>query len=171
MTEHRQQILLSGHTALARKIFDTVPIQESWSESTILSTLRRSSTGASPHTVRACLLDMKDNGLIKEPSKGFFQRSPVNSTKPTAKPSANEASMIQTPTQPGKPKATLSPTDQLVALGTELSLMATDIGERVRAMALRIEEVALSVESQREEDAKLIEKANQLKDLLKGFGQ
>lgn len=68
-------------------------------------------------------------------------------------------------------KAEQTPLDMISTISTELTLMATEYGERMRAMSLRLEEIALKVEEQREEDAKIIAKANQLKDLLKGFGQ
>lgn len=175
MKESRQRQLLEGHGSVARKVFDGVPIQEAWPEKEIVRSMRTNNITIAAHTVRACLLDMKDAGLIKEPSKGLFQRVPVQPylrltekavTESTPTPII-EATMQTTTAK----KAEQTPLDMISTISTELTLMATEYGERMRAMSLRLEEIALKVEEQREEDAKIIAKANQLKDLLKGFGQ
>lgn len=78
MKESRQQQLLQGNTGLAKKVFEFVPMQEAWSAQTINQAMRTSSsTTAAHHAVRACLGDMKDQGLIREPKPGYFQRDPV----------------------------------------------------------------------------------------------
>lgn len=168
MKESRQRQLLEGQSSVARKVFEGVPIQEYWAEDEILRHLKLTSTGASPHTVRACLGELKDAGLIREPLKNHFQRAIVNIKPP--KPEASEAVMNNGTQKSGQPKAEITPMDQLATVGTELTLLATEFGERLRAMALRIEEVALSVESQRESDAAAMAKVRQFQGLLKSIG-
>lgn len=175
MKESRQKQLLEGQSSVARKVFEGVPIQEAWAENEILKAMRSAGVTIASHAVRACLLDMKEAGLIKEPTKGQFQRVPVQPylrltekavTKSTPTPII-EATMQTTTAK----KAEQTPLDMLSTVATELTLMATEYAERMRTLALRLEEIALKVEEQREEDAKIIEQANQLKTLLKGFGQ
>lgn len=175
MKEQRQRQLLEGQSSVARKVFEGVPIQEAWPENAIFDAIRNNNISIAAHAVRGCLLDMKDVGLVKEPSKGHFQRVPVqpflrlNEDKDTQ---STKTIDIEAPMQTTTAKKTEpTPLDLLATVATELTLMASEFSERMRAMALRVEEVALSVGSQREEDAKVIEQANQLKALLKGFGQ
>lgn len=175
MKESRQRQLLEGQSSVARKVFEGVPIQEAWEETAIIKAVRTAGVTIAAHAVRGCLLDMKDVGLIKEPHKGQFQRMPVQPPLRLTEKTANESTptpaiepAMQTTTAK-KPEQT--PLDMLSTLATELTLMATEYGERMRALSLRLEEIALKVEEQREDDAKIIEQANQLKTLLKGFGQ
>lgn len=182
MKESRQRQLLEGQSSVARKVFEGVPIQEAWPENAIFSAVRTAGVTIASHAVRGCLLDMKDVGLIKEPVKGQFQREPVHpplrlreiqakaampQTTNQTKPIAIEPTMPTTTTK----KTEVTPFDLLGSVVTELTLLASEFSERLRALSLRVEEVALSVEAQREDDAKIIAKANQLKDLLKGFGE
>jgi hypothetical protein len=111
--------------------------------------------------------------LIKEPKSGHFQRVPVqpylrlNDHKPYTPEPISEPAM---PTPTDK-KTEVTPLDLLATVATELALLASEFGERLRALSLRVEEVALSVGAQREADAAIIAQATQLKELLKGFGQ
>lgn len=175
MKESRQQQLLEGQSSVARKVFEGVPIQDAWAEKEIVKAMRTGGFTIAAHAVRGCLLDMKDVGLIKEPKSGHFQRVPVQSylrlsevTEPLAKFQPSNEPAMQTPTTK-KPEPT--PLDLLATVATELVLLSSEFSERMKALALRVEEVALSVGAQREADAAIIAQANQLKVLLKGFGE
>jgi hypothetical protein len=175
MKELRQRQLLEGQSSVARKVFEGVPIQEAWPENAIFDAVRNNNICIAAHAVRGCLKDMKDVGLVREAPKGHFQRTPVQpplrlSAAPVQKikPQPVSEPTVQTPTAKA---ATVTPLDLLGSVATELTLLASEFGERLRALSLRVEEVALLVEAQREDDAKVIEQANQLKALLKGFGQ
>lgn len=75
MKEVRQQQMLQSCTGLARKVFEFVPIQEAWSAQQINTAMRTGTNSAADHrAVRACLGDMKDQGIIREPKLGYFQR-------------------------------------------------------------------------------------------------
>lgn len=173
MKESRQRQLLEGQSSVARKVFECVPIQEAWSENEIVKAMRAAGPTIASHAVRGCLLDMFDVGLIKRPSANYYQRVPVQpflrlSAAPTQKPTpASEPAMTTTTVK----KTETAPLDLLGTVATELALLASEFGERLRALALRVEEVALTVEAQREADAAIIAQANQLKVLLKGFGE
>lgn len=175
MKESRQRQLLEGQSSVARKVFEGVPIQEAWAENEILKAMRTAGVTIASHTVRACLLDMKDVGLIKEPSKGQFQRVPVQPYLRMSDETAERLKQKFNPTPAEEPAMQTTtakapaptPLDMLSTIATELTLMATEYGERMRAMSLRLEEVALKIEEQREVDAASMEKANKLQALLK----
>lgn len=172
MNESRQKQLLDGQSSVARKVFEGVPIQEAWAETGIAQAMRNRGVTIASHTVRACILEMKDAGLIKEPRTGHYQRAPV--TTKVAKVLSLPTETISEPVMTGKTytvKPTPSPLDLLGTVATELTLLASEFGERMRALALRVEEVALSVEAQREQDAEAMAKAQQLRALLKGFAE
>ena len=68
-------------------------------------------------------------------------------------------------------KAEAGALDALAGLSAEVIDLADEIGKRMKAMAARIEEVALSVESEREGNAEAVGKLKQLQELLKGISQ
>ena len=67
-----------------------------------------------------------------------------------------------------KPEGAL---DVLASLSGEVVSLADDFSKRMKALAGRIEEVALSVESERESNAAAVSKLKQLQELLKGIAQ
>jgi hypothetical protein len=78
MNEAKQRQLLAGTSGLARKVYDFVPIKEEWTTAQIHTAMRTASVTASDHrAIRACLGEMKDQGLIREVNSGLFQRTPV----------------------------------------------------------------------------------------------
>lgn len=59
--------------------------------------------------------------------------------------------------------------DVLAALSGEVISLSDEIGKRMKVLAARIEEVALSVESEREGNAEAVGKLKQLQSLLKSL--
>lgn len=168
MNESRQQQMLAGQTALARKVFEVVPIQQHWTALDIHNALRTSNTSSAQFpVVRACLSDLKEHGLIREPVNGHFQRDPATtktkSEKTMPKP-AHQAVVSATKPDTGA-------LDVLASLSGEVVSLAEEISKRMKALAGRIEEVALSVEAERESNAEAVGKLKQLQDLLKGISQ
>lgn len=167
MNEARQQQMLAGQTAIARKVFELVPIQEAWHASDIYGALRASSTGADTRAVRRCLGELKDQGLIREPVNGHFQRAAV-----TIKPKREQVMPQETKkTVIALKKPEIAALDALATLSGEVISLADEMGERMKRMAARIEEVALSVEAEREGNAEAVAKLKQLQTLLKGIAQ
>ncbi|KII34871.1 hypothetical protein NL64_06310 [Pseudomonas fluorescens] len=168
MNESRQQQLLASQSGLARKVYEAVPIQACWSETTILNAARLTGVNTAPHVIRACLRDMKDSGLIREPTRGEFQRETVTikAPKPT-KPILSKPAM--TTKQPETVKSPVSPIDLLSEVSTELASIGTEFLLRMQLLSTRVDELALSIEAQRETDATAMAKAHQLQALLKEF--
>ncbi|MCA4074855.1 hypothetical protein LD001_05855 [Pseudomonas kurunegalensis] len=163
MNESRQKQMLAGQSALARKVFQIVPIQEHWSISDIYGAVRAQGTSADTRTIRRCLGELKDVGLIREPVNSHFQR-----TMPATKPQ-KENDMPKESTQKVVAIKKLEPLDALAGLSGEVMAMAEDFGLRMKGLASRIEEVALSVEADREDNSEQLEKLKQLQSILKSL--
>ena len=167
MNESRQQQILAGQSSIAQKIFAYVPIQTSWSNHEIhgaVSTAK--ATGASPYAIRRALGELKEAGLIREPVGGKFQRDAA--TPKTIKEQAVTQVAKQAVVSIKKSEGAL---DVLASLSGEVVNLADDFSKRMKALAVRIEEVALSVEAERESNAAAVGKLKQLQELLKGISQ
>ncbi|WP_085725743.1 hypothetical protein [Pseudomonas sp. R37(2017)] len=165
MNAAKQQNMLAGQSSLARKVFQVVPIQERWSAHDIFNTLMvAETTGAQFPAVRRGLGELKDAGLIREPVNGHFQRTAITIT-----PSREQ--IMSKDTKPAvattvKPEG--SALDTLAVLSGEVISFAEEFGQRLKKLAARIEEVALSVEAEREVNAEALDKFKLLQSLLKG---
>lgn len=168
MNESRQQQVLDGQSSIAQKVFGYVPIQTSWSNREIHSAVTTSkATGASPYAIRRALGELKEAGLIREPIGGKFQRDAA--TPKTKKEQAVSQVAKQAVVSIKKPEA--GALDVLAGLSVEVVGLAGEIGQRLKVLAGRIEEVALSVEAERETNAAAVGKLKQLQELLKGISQ
>lgn len=167
MPQAKYTRILEGQSALAQKVFAAVPIQEPWTTTNIYSALRRSGTAADARAMRRCLAELKDGGLIREPETGLFQRvSPKNDVarekdKDMPKPALKAVT--------GTKASEAGALDALASLASEVTLIAAEFGQRMKALANRIEEVALTVESEREGNAEQIVKIKQLQQTLKSL--
>ncbi|MFW9085587.1 hypothetical protein ACOI7N_13635 [Pseudomonas sp. P2758] len=167
MNEARQQQILAGQSSIAQKVFGHVPILTSWSTHDIHgAAVTAKATNASAYAIRRALGELKDAGLIREPIGGKFQRD-------AASPKSQKEQVM---TQVAKPtvvsiKRTEGALDVLACLSSEVVSLADDFSKRMKTLATRIEEVALSVETEREGNAAAVGKLKQLQELLKGISQ
>lgn len=164
MNAAKQQNLLAGQSSLARKVFQVVPIQERWSAHDIFNSLMvAQSTGAQFPAVRRGLTELKETGLIREPVNGHFQRTAITIT-----PSREQIMSKETKTTVTAMQSQGSALDTLAVLSGEVISFAEEVGQRMKKLAARIEEVALSVEAEREVTAETLNKFKLLQSLLKG---
>ena len=167
MNVSRQQQILAGQSSIAQKVFTLVPIQAAWSNHEIHgAALTAKATGASPYAIRRALGELKEAGLIREPVGGKFQRDAA--TPKTIKEQAVTQVAKQAVVSIKKSEGAL---DVLASLSGEVVSLADDFSKRMKALASRIEEVALSVEAERETNAAAVGKLKQLQELLKGISQ
>ncbi len=165
MNESRQSQILAGQSSIAQKVFGYVPIQASWSTHDIHgAVLAANATGASAYAVRRALGELKDAGLIREPAGGKFQRDAA--TPKTKKEPAVTQVAKTTAVLIKKPELAL---DVLADLSSEIVSIANEVSQRMKKLAGRIEEVALSVEAERAANSEAAEKLKQLQALLKGI--
>jgi hypothetical protein len=167
ITDMRLQQLLSGQSSTARKIFQYVPIQQPWSAHDIhCAALAVNATSVAVHAVRRALGELKDAGIIREPVGGRYQRDAI-----TIKPKSEQPMpKVTTDTVVAIKKPEVQALDVLAGLSSEVVGLADEIGRRLKSLAVRIEEVALSVESEREGNAQATAKLKQLQTLLKEIG-
>ena len=167
MNAAKQQNLLAGQSSLARKVFQVVPIQERWSAHDIFNSLMvAQSTGAQFPAVRRGLAELKEVGLIREPVNGHFQRTAITIT-----PSREQIMSKESKTTFSTVQSQGSALDTLAVLSGEVISFAEEVGQRMKKLAARIEEVALSVEAEREVTAETLNKFKLLQSLLKGFAE
>lgn len=167
MNESRQQQILAGQSSIAQKVFTLIPIQAAWSNHEIHgAALTAKATGASPYAIRRALGELKEAGLIREPVGGKFQRDAA--TPKTIKEQVVNQVAKQAVVSIKKSEGAL---DVLASLSGEVVSLADDFSKRMKALASRIEEVALSVEAERETNAAAVGKLKQLQELLKGISQ
>ncbi|VWD12513.1 MULTISPECIES: hypothetical protein [Burkholderia] len=161
MTPAKYQAALSGLSAIAKKVLEMVPIQEAWSRSEIAGHLLRV-TKSSPDTavIDGCLGRLKDSGLIREASRGRYQRIEVR-----------EREVLKVPEQ--KSAETIAATEPQEILPIEI---LSQLAERTRALATQIvilasdiETAALTIEQGNAENAANLEKLRQLQSLLKSL--
>ena len=165
MNESRQQQMLAGQSSIAQKIFSYVPIQSCWTARDIHgAVLAANVSGASAYAIRRALGELKDAGLIREPIGGKFQRAVATpkSKKETTMPQASKQSVASTKTTDGA-------LDVLATLSSEVVNLSEEFSKRMKVLAGRIEEVALSVEAERESNAEAIVKAKRLQEALREF--
>ena len=165
MNESRQQQMLAGQSSIAQKVFGYVPIQTSWSVPAIHAAVQAAkTTGAAAPAIRRALGELKDAGLIREPVAGKFQRDAAT-PKPKKEQVVTQVAK-QTVVSIKKPEGAL---DVLAALSGEVVSLSEEFSKRMKALAGRIEEVALSVEAERESNAEAIVKARRLQEALREF--
>jgi hypothetical protein len=178
MTPKRQQQLLQGQSSVARKVFDHIPIQDSWPAHRIAGEIERTTRSRlDAKVVAGCLASLVDAGLIRQ--KGVsakareYQRLPVPSETTEAPGVLVEAGMAvrtlehvsatpdsnQHAENPATPFVVLSTlNDRLFQVSQELKEIATDLGDAV-----------LQIESAREQNARDAETLRQLQTLLGGL--
>lgn len=161
MTPSKQAALLQGLPGVARKVFDTVPIQDDWEPIQIQTTLR---------VLRGCLRALKEAGLVKETSHGRFRRVDVRT------PAANQkdkeppmAKAINTRVSQ-QPAPAPTPADQdielFATLASEMNSLADEFSSSLKKLAGRLEEAALAAEQRRERLAADVEAVRKFKAAL-----
>ncbi|RQV20645.1 hypothetical protein DF039_12455 [Burkholderia cenocepacia] len=161
MTPAKYHAALSGLSAIAKKVLEMVPIQEAWSRSEIAGHLLRV-TKSSPDAavIDGCLGRLKDSGLIREASRGRYQRIEVR-----------EREVLKVPEQ--KSEEAVAATEPQAILPIEI---LSQLAERTRGLATQIvmlasdiETAALTIEQGNAENAANLEKLRQLQSLLKSL--
>lgn len=177
MTPGKLQKILQGQTALARKVFEVVPIKEAWPASQIRHSLKEvERSNADLHTVRGCLATLREIGLVREPEPGCFQRHAVRTPQPTPKKEVitmQKAAVAPQIAQPAAPAsatpASKSPLEILGNLSSQIAALADDFSTRLKQLAAQVEEAALTIEQEQEGNAQSLEKLKQLQSILKSL--
>lgn len=153
MNAQRMRALEQGQTNIARKVLSCVPIQEAWTEQQIVREVARSVSAPDVHIIAGCINSLRESGLIKEPTRGRFQRVAVKD-----EPESEPAVLRTVPTAPAPkvvPIVEADPLQRFAELSANLRRMADDIDESALTMAAAIEQARVSGEKFRQLQALL----------------
>lgn len=154
MQHARAMNILEGQTNLARRVFHSVSMQEFWSVGQISNEMNRiEKHNLTKGEITGCLRTLVDAGLVGETGMLTFR----SNVKP-AKDTTVEEAPVTAPNLKKKPEAKVSLMDQLFGLATDL-----------RAVAEKVEAVAMEVDSAILEAGKGDEKLKALQVTLRGL--
>jgi len=150
--------------APVKKVYEAVPASEEWTSTQIISEVSR--LGYSMRDSKAiigCLDTLKRQGLIQEPERGSFIRIEVKETTTLDKflDETKEKTMAAKPVTQIKQ----SNLDRLISLSEK----ANGLAAQMKAVATELENVALEIEAEIQENSTSSQKLKQLQELLKGL--
>tara|TARA_R110000822_G_scaffold17518_11_gene58962 strand:- start:350 stop:826 length:477 start_codon:yes stop_codon:yes gene_type:complete len=150
--------------APVKKVYEAVPVSEAWTSTQIIAEISR--LGYSMRDSKAiigCLDTLKRQGLIQEPERGSFIRIEVKETTTFDK-------FIEETKE--KTMATSKPVTQIKQSNLDrlisLSEKANGLAAQMKSMATELENVALEIEAEIQENSTSAQKLKQLQELLKG---
>lgn len=166
MSQARFNAIFSGMTAVAKKVYEAVPIAEKWTQQQIASELHRNGSPVELRLVAGCLNSLISAGLVTEPGTGLFRRETVRAaikkTVPAEQTEQKEEMKTNTEAAAKAPQA--CPIDKLGQLAqrvAQLSAMAKELAEEIN-------EAAIEAQAKMEENTEAVKKFQQLQSLLKG---
>ncbi len=163
MTPEKCEALMQGHTNIAKKVYECVPIGESWRAFQIMSALRNmTGSTADVRIVQGCLRDLVDSNLIRKTGSDHYQRIAVEKKQKAQELKMPAAKVEKVVVAPAKASSSI---EILGELASEILGMA----EHLKSLATRVEDAALVAEQDRESTAKSMESYRQLKTLLKSL--
>jgi hypothetical protein len=150
--------------APVKKVYEAVPASEAWTSTQIIGEISR--LGYSMRDSKAiigCLDTLKRQGLIQEPERGSFIRVEIKETTTFDK-------FIEETKE--KTMATSKPVTQIKQSNLDrlisLSEKANGLAAQMKSMATELENVALEIEAEIQENSTSAQKLKQLQELLKG---
>lgn len=157
-------ILNNLHTP-ERKIYDAVPIQDTWTTAQILGEINRKGGGISHISIGGTLNNLKKRGIIKEPIRGYFQKVEVKAKVKKEPVTQQKTTANSTPTQSEPEKNGNVVFDILM----ELSERAEKVELSTTQLKADIETAALKVADMFQDATAKSEKLVQLQAILKGL--
>lgn len=171
----RQQAILDGLTGTSRKVYEAMPIAESWTITKIIAELRRRGISTDYSSVQGSLVHLLDHKCIKEPLKGQYIRVEMKEEPEKAKPEKTKLAFTLVEPTP-EPKAVPQPekapeeTGMLDALAT-LAESLKAAGWKLIGQAREVEELALRLEAKDQTMKQDYERVKQLRSLLADLGK
>lgn len=173
----RLKELLGGMNTAAKKVYEDVPINETWAATTICAVSNKS-RNVSYEVVRGCLDALVRAGLIRQTKDGF-QREPV---RPAIKKVENLAGLrdaleetkpqekevpMHAPANKAAPKPCV--VDIISDLAQQLAAMSLRHGQEIKTLADLVSDAAIDVQSALEENSEAVSKLKQLQAIFKGI--
>lgn len=189
LSEAKRDRILQGQTTTARKVYDAIPIAEPWEVPKIVAELSRRGQAIDYPILIGCINNLIRNGLVAEPVRKTYIRTPVRTkavqaivssvmddedmddtdiefTEPEAQamPSTEQ---IQTKQKPGKGTPQAATIDRLGALAEKATNLATDL----KKLAAEIETAAIDIAEQIADVEAKAEKLRKFQALLSEISQ
>lgn len=162
----RQQSILRGMPSVAQKVFEFVPIQESWTTKQIVAQVKATTKAQiDSRTADNCLARLRDAGLVREVTRGEFRRVRLTTSCASADTGDEEEpdTRALVSEAPGKRDSSASPIDLLSGIANRLTATV----ESIREIAVEIETAALVIEERQAANGREADKLRQLQALLK----
>lgn len=161
-----------GLSAQATKVYDAIPISDSWSITQIMQELHRLNISMSDaRVVGGCLNSLIDCGLVVEAPKRMFRREVIRpkfertEAAPEVIATTKEIEMKQTAHLPSK----TAPYASAIAIMSPLDRLSS-FASRLRDLATEMENAAIDLAGQAEKNEAETAKMRQLQALLKSLG-
>ena len=154
MNSARFRELEGNLTGIMRKVFEVVPIQESWDASRILYVLADRGIRQEPKAVMSALNRLSEYGLVVERARGEFQRVKVKEER------ANPEKLVAQ--NNGSKPAAFAPSDPMTSLGA--------LAQSLRKIADQLDESAIAIEEKHANTNEQLAKFKQLSGLLREMG-
>jgi hypothetical protein len=163
ISQTRFKQMFNTLNAPVKKVYEAVPVSEAWTTTQIIGEISR--LGYSMRDSKAiigCLDTLKRQGLIQEPERGSFVRVEVKAIETYVKFMEETKEKIMAT----KPVTQIKQTnlDRLISLSEK----ANGLAAQMKAMATELENVALEIEAEIQENSTSAQKLKQLQELLKG---
>lgn len=176
MNESRFNAVYRGLSEQAKKVYQAVPLTESWSVAQIMSELARTSGQREHRVVTGCLSSLRDVGLVRELAGGQWVRVEVRAKvatthvepempQPPKQEPQKEPEMPAINTKPAPQQSNVTPLERIGGLSSQV----LGIIQSLHQLAADIEATALEVEEQIEKIQKDSARLKQLQELLKGL--
>lgn len=186
LNQKKHDIRLRSMSAVARRVYEAVPIETAWSVSFVQSELSRtgSSTGRDVHVLKGCLASLVEAGLVIEPERGLFQRAPLKpesnyepqkdqtqmKTKASAAIHSTSANSLSRLAELGQ--GAMQNAARMAVLAEKAEALASTMREMVEELcklSKNIDESALDIEEQKQSANADADKLKQLQQLLKSL--
>lgn len=163
MTPERAEALLQGQTAIAKKVYEAIPIQESWALKDICSALTRvTKSTIDMNIAQGCIGKLCDAGLVREASRGRWQRvevrTKVNLVKADGSLHEVELKVDDAATEPERGP---------IAILSEIAVRLGAVCAEIKLIAADIENAALEIEGENAKNDANLAKLRQLQGLLR----
>lgn len=154
--QDRVDKILAGESSLARKVYDSVPIRDTWSVAQIINDMRRQhGNTVTKSLVEGCLKALRQRNLIKESRPGFFIRAKVTiSTK-------KDTDTVTIRSEKTASTETFTPTEQ-----TPMEKLGV-LADMARELSTALDEVAVELDDFLKEKSAENDKLSQLRALIK----
>jgi len=157
MNQKRLKRILESQTAIAKKIYEFVPIQEFWSVRQICTEIHRATQASvDMRIVNGCLNSMQEAGLIKRQGNNDYRRIEITDEHDEAPPE-KEAPIMSAPKPVQRTPAPKS---------VEPDVTIGNLAKRLRDLADEFDEVALEVIRQRDANSELRKRVEGLRALF-----